>query len=75
MQEIRLESTDDELKWFKRLERVLNDIPRSVWLFAADSGIHMMRKKEGKHAILKTEGMDQDYCLEYVICDSDGGDW
>ena len=76
-----MEPTPEELKWFKRIERVIKDMPDSVWLFANSAGLSMMRKDaHGHHATIEMYGpvgggMDHDYLLESIDCNIDGGDW
>ncbi len=61
-------------KWIKDLRRVINKMPRGLWLFAAD-GIQVMALKDGDRAVLSDGGMDPYYAIECIRCDIDGGDW
>jgi hypothetical protein len=49
--------------------------PRSLWLFSADGTLWVMRKKDGQRAVTRTGGMDQDYALDAIPIENDGGDW
>ena len=75
-----MEPTAEESRWIERLRKVCADMPQSCWLFAADSGICVMRRGQyGRHAIVgdarEGGGMDQKYILASVKVDADGGDW
>lgn len=58
------------------LKRAARYWPKSLWLFAANGQVHVMRKTEdGKHAILPGGEMDPDYRLASIAIEADGGDW
>jgi hypothetical protein len=71
-----LEPTESEARFMASLRRCLAKKPDSVWLFAADSGLYVMRKdKSGERA---TSGYcyDQNYILGDLLGrEIDGGDW
>lgn len=73
-----LEPTKEESRFIAALMRVARKCPQSVWLFAADGNLHVMRKKNGRHAVCDDTagaGMDQNYIIATINIDADGGDW
>jgi hypothetical protein len=73
--------TQDEIKSIRKLKALAKTWPDSLWLFAANGSLHVMRTKpDGSRATLKDDsigiGMDQDYIVETIHGISvDGGDW
>ncbi len=57
------------------LKKVQRNWPNSLWLFAADGQLHIMKKKGGKRAITSQGGVDQDYVIDTIFIETDGGDW
>lgn len=50
--------------------------PDSLWLFAANGRLCIMRKNaEGKRAVTKDGAMDQRYVIAVAPIEADGGDW
>jgi hypothetical protein len=81
---IDIEPTEEELRFIKKLDSVLKTMPKSVWIFCADSGLIVMRRgKLGEHVVIgdplvKSEGgVDPDYVLSPTLAQGkcDGGDW
>lgn len=73
-----MELTDAEEKAIKALKRVAKTWPKSLWLFATGSSLHVMRKtKQGKgvKAALKNECIDPKYRVAGINIENDGGDW
>ena len=67
----------DVVRWAKRLRRVLAEMPRDVWLFAASGTLCLMAKNEaGEHVDTgRLEGNDQDAVITTLPGECDGGDW
>ncbi len=57
----------------KRLERVW---PKTLWLFAEGSALHVMRKNdEGEHRMTSSGGVDPEAIVTTIYIESDGGGW
>ncbi len=68
--------TPPEKKAINLLKKAAEIWPNSLWLFAADSKLYVMRKnKLGQHAITEFCGMDERYVIDDIDIDADGGDW
>ena len=69
--------TPEEKRAIASLKRVANKWPDSLWIFASDQGLTVMRNNdEGKHATLGVgKGMNPDYILDFIRIDAEGGDW
>ena len=66
----------DEKIAIDSLIRVANQLPKSLWLFAAGGKLHVMKYKEdGSRCMTPSGGVDPDYVIETINIDSDGGDW
>ena len=72
-----MEPTIEERAWLKRFERVLRDMPKSMWLFAGGAGgLYAYRKENGKHAMTDSGSVDQAFEIgSFGWVDADGGDW
>jgi hypothetical protein len=73
-----IEPTEDEARFIAALRRCLAKKPNSAWLFAADSGLYVMRKDaKREHAVIPGDGgVDPAYILgDKLGRDIDGGDW
>lgn len=60
------------------LKRVAKIWPKSLWLYSASGTLCVMKKKSGKRAMVgfrKSPGFDQDYIVDEVNIENDGGDW
>lgn len=65
-----------EEKAIRLLREIAESWPSSLWLFAADSCLYIMRcGEDGKHVMDQTGGVDQDYIVDNINIPSDGGDW
>jgi len=66
------------IRALKRLER---GWPEDLWIFAADSQLHLMEKKDGSHAMTDKEshwgeGVDRVFIVDsFDGIDASGGDW
>jgi len=75
-----MEPTEEEAKWIRAFKRLAKKCPDSLWLFSGSGTLYVMRKNEsGHHAIdgpaSSRGGVDQDYILDHVDIENDGGDW
>lgn len=57
------------------LKKIARHWPETLWIFAADERLYVMRKKNGKRAMTDRGGVDQDYIIAQVDIEADGGDW
>ena len=68
--------TSNEELAIELLRKVARHWPKSLWLFAADGELCVMKKtEENQKATTHTGGMDPDYILAAIDIESDGGDW
>ena len=50
--------------------------PKSLWLFAADGKLYIMRKESGQHAMTRFGGgVNQAFILDAIDIETAGGDW
>jgi len=72
-----IELTDDEIKGIKALKRLAKKFPKTLWLFAGNGGLHVIKPGEdGKIVLTKSGGVDGDYHVDSVIdIYADGGDY
>ena len=70
-----IETTVGEDKVITTLENLAKRWPKTLWLFAADAQIYVMKKEKGQHVIAEFEGVDPDYVVATIHIDADGGDW
>lgn len=58
------------------LNKAARHWPESLWIFAADNQLHVMKKDaSGKIAMKSDGGVDQGFVLESINIEADGGDW
>ena len=58
------------------LKKAARHWPASLWIFAAGNQLHIMRKNEfGKVAVESNGSVDQNFVLESINIEADGGDW
>ncbi|MEM6342557.1 MAG: hypothetical protein AAF927_01710 [Bacteroidota bacterium] len=70
--------TESELKWVKRLQRVMKDAPESLFMFIGAGEMCIYTKSsEGERYVESNLSMDQNAPSEHVISeiDMDGGDY
>ena len=71
-----MDLTANECNAIGALKQAAKHWPKTLWLFAADGRLCVMRKdKDGKRLITKEGGMDQSAIIEHINIESDGGDW
>jgi len=71
-----LELRPNEINVINTLYRLKKRWPATLWLFAADGSLHVMRcTKGGKHATVNNGAMDQSKIVATIRIDTDGGDW
>lgn len=59
----------------KRLQVLAENWPKTLWLFAADGELHVMRKIDGEHKTLPNGGVDPAHIVATIDIEADGGDW
>lgn len=59
------------------LQKLSDNWNPDYWIFAADSGLHLMKKDEDGDRIVNTDGgMSQSAVISsFIGIDADGGDW
>lgn len=69
--------TPEEKQAIASLKRLAKTWPKSLWLFAGDGGLSVMRYENGKYrAVLPGGGMNPAYLVERISSiDAEGGDW
>ena len=68
--------TPEEAKAIKEFKALAKRWPKSLWLFSASGGLHVMHKDaDGTHAHLPNCGIDPAYIVDTIDIDNDGGDW
>lgn len=59
------------------LKRVAKTWPKSLWLYSASGSLCVMKKKDGKRAMVATQspgpGFDPEYLVDEVQIENDGG--
>lgn len=68
-------TTKREQAAINALKAIAKTWPDSLWLYSASGELYVMKKRDGQHAITETGGVDQDYIVDHVDIESDGGDW
>jgi hypothetical protein len=66
-----------EAQAINALKKLAKTWPDSLWLFAANGTLNVMKKTpEGERAIIPDgEGMDHNFVIASIDIESDGGDW
>ena len=76
---MNIELTEKEKKAIRALKRAAKIWPDSLWLFSANGTLCVMKCDEnGQHVLLEGSfhgGIDQDYVIDTIDIDNDGGDW
>jgi hypothetical protein len=79
-----MEPTKEEAAFIKKLQKLMDECPKSLWFFSGASTCNMSvmkykgftSKGHGIRAVRESEGMDQDYCVGEIIGpEFEGGDW
>ena len=68
--------TQKEQKAINTLKKLSKTWPNTIWIFAADGKLNIMKKNEDNYPAMNNKGsVDQDYIIEMIDIDADGGDW
>ena len=69
--------TKNEKQVINQLKNLAEIWPKTLWLFAAGSNLHIMKTdSNGNQAVLSsTGGMDPTYSITRINIPSGGGDW
>ncbi len=73
-----VKTTKKEAAAIERLRDALENLPASMWLYAAAGSVHVMKlDKTGQRAMAdnRSVGYSQDYIVASIDVASDGGDW
>lgn len=71
-----IEATKKELQAIARLQKAIDKMPDTLWLFNTGTMCVMKKKEDGSLAYTKSGGVDQAYMIgsiDRII--SEGGDW
>jgi len=70
------ELTAEEKAFIRRLKKATKNIPPRLWLFAAESGLHVMRRDEnGERSFTDFDGVDQELVVDLITMDCGSGAW
>ena len=70
------EISKEEAEAIASLKRLAKRWPKSLWLFSAGGGLHVMRlQADGEKAVTPNGGMDPEYIVADIHIMNDGGDW
>ena len=79
MTENTIEPTDEEERAIRSLKRVAKTWPKTLWLYSASGSLCVMKKNaDGERAVVKDsrgDGVDQNYCVDAINIENDGGEW
>jgi len=67
--------TKEERSAISRLNSLAKVWPDSLWLFSGSGTLWVMQKGENGPVMTNRGGVDQEYCLDSVDIENDGGDW
>jgi hypothetical protein len=68
--------TNKEQKAINALKRISKSWPSTIWIFAADNSLNIMKKGECNDYVRDENGIiDQRYVIDNADIPSDGGDW
>jgi hypothetical protein len=71
-----MELTRQEELAIELLRKAARHWPKSLWIFAADNQLHIMKKDEnGKIPTESDGGFDQSFLVDSIDIEADGGDW
>lgn len=66
----------ESAQWIAKLQKVINEAPKDVWIFVASGNIHVMALRDGKRAAVRGGGYDQSASCGVIHgIEADGGDW
>jgi hypothetical protein len=65
------------MEWLEKFSQLAKDMPKEVWVFSGDGGVHVLAKDEnGQPFMLSGGGVDPNAILMSSSGGSwDGGDW
>jgi len=68
--------TKEEENAINTLRRLQKRWPKSLWLFSNGMSVHIMRSdKNGEHVTDSFGCMCQEYIIDSIDIENDGGDW
>ena len=72
----KVDVTNEEKEAIDALEDIEDNWPKSLWLFSAGGTLYVMKKdKDNNRAILPSGRVDDEYIVESIVIENDGGDW
>ncbi len=76
MSSAELEPTPEEAKAIRALKRLAKKWPKSLWLFAGNGEIAILRAgPNGEHVVNSSGAVDQAFVVGSVDIPNDGGGW
>jgi hypothetical protein len=76
---VRWPLTKKEASAVRRLKRLAEDWPETLWLYSAGGNLHVMQTDENGDAAMgagfRGEGVDPEYDVLTINIPNDGGDW
>lgn len=70
-----IELLPEEKKAIASLKRLAKKWPKRLWLFAGSGGLTVLVGDEDGNHFHKGESIDQDYIVDHVDINADGGDF
>lgn len=67
--------SEEEKKAIKKLKNVAKIWPKSLWLFSASGTLCVMKKKDGETVMNSSGSVDDNFVVDYINIENDGGDW
>jgi hypothetical protein len=68
--------TIQEARAIHKLQKLVNEWPKTLWLFSVPGSLCVMQKKDGEQATkFRDENIDPDYFVCSIDIENDGGDW
>lgn len=75
-EKMQRELTKTEVKAIQALKKLEKKWPKTLWLFSASGTLCVMAKNDyGNRAITNDGGCDQDFIVDEIKIENDGGDW
>lgn len=77
MEHVDIETTNEEKKAIKAFKRFAKKWPTTLWLFAGNGGLHIMKTGKNGEVVLRENGaVDGDYNVDSIKdIYADGGDY
>lgn len=68
--------TKEERKVISQLEKLAEQWPSTLWLYSGGGTLYLMRTNDkGEKVMASSGGYSQDYIVDSIGIENDGGDW